>query len=886
MLKRLVILNSDIYAKADVNLEDCENLQIVGPNNVGKSTLIYALNFLYIIDGRQMTFSGGRTGDKATINHYFPTIHSSYIIFEIFKKRYYTILVKKNAEGSLDYYKIDTDYKEDHYFTITDQGQRLKKFDEILTLLTVSGIQFRKFQDRRELFNFIYQKGKRSNSVVWLNEGVSVDQREISNNFSKIYRYLINSKLIDNKTLKDALIIADNKENEKVEFTKRKQKDIEKLLQHNQEIISIKSIEKDFYRFRECVDQHQSYQILLSEIVFSFNHLFQSESDQLISKTTEKKTKKEELRTLLSDELNPRQNTLNQHLGGLAKDLIQSQSHRTNLKQNISRIKAYSGLDFLRESRANLDLKRKQTESSLTHIENQGINNQDLEKEIQTLKQEISRFEQMIQSYSNLLIHQITSNPKDRELLNSILSDEIAALPKSYISKHIKNVDFQMALFDGLIQLPTDFPGKRIKSIEEIKSQKEKKLKDKKHLESLLPFVLDKEKYQEELSKLEIKLKEIEQMIDEIESLPRLLEDLSKKEEEIHQIHTEQNETQKDLKKTEEKIQNTGHKIEELTRKINLSERRLDQIRDWKNTIESAGLNPRESDTHESLDELIKKFEINIKAREEVKIRKNRLFDQLRNQMKSLISSETEFIRYIESELASLENKKRSIDGLLQNIANQFSNPCKTLHSKYQEFETFINNKFNAKIRKIEISDIHSLRIEVIPNERIFKNLNKIMSIRDLTSELLFEDQSENLKILNNYLDEQRTIRFDELFDIRLHLEKENQHKIVDLKNQVESDGTDKVIRLVIIMSIIHQIVVNDEENKIVIFIDEIGTIDESNRLEIIKFCKENNFIPISAAPLHPYDGFDKYYLIRRGKGKIVIGDKDSIVIQRKEYTA
>uniref|UniRef100_UPI004048145E hypothetical protein n=1 Tax=Roseivirga sp. TaxID=1964215 RepID=UPI004048145E len=193
MLKRLVILHSDIYSKADIELGDCDSLQIVGPNNIGKSTLIYALNFLYIIDGKQMTFSGNRTGDKSTINHYFPSINSSYIIFEIFKKRYYCILVKKNAEGSLDYYKIDSDYKEEQYFEQTPEGQKLKKFDPLLAEFSSSGVEYSKYSNRRDLFNFVYQKGKKNNGVVWLNEGASQDQREISNNFSKIYRYLINS---------------------------------------------------------------------------------------------------------------------------------------------------------------------------------------------------------------------------------------------------------------------------------------------------------------------------------------------------------------------------------------------------------------------------------------------------------------------------------------------------------------------------------------------------------------------------------------------------------------------------------------------------------------------------------------------------------------------
>jgi ABC-type polar amino acid transport system ATPase subunit len=141
MLKRLVILNSDIYSKADIELADCDSLQVVGPNNIGKSTLIYALNFLYIIDGKQMTFSGNRTGDKTTFNHYFPSISSSYIVFEIFKKRYYCILVKKNAEGSLDYYKIDSDFKEEQYFKQLPEGQTLKKFDSLLADFSSSGVE-------------------------------------------------------------------------------------------------------------------------------------------------------------------------------------------------------------------------------------------------------------------------------------------------------------------------------------------------------------------------------------------------------------------------------------------------------------------------------------------------------------------------------------------------------------------------------------------------------------------------------------------------------------------------------------------------------------------------------------------------------------------------
>jgi hypothetical protein len=882
MLKRLVILNSEIYSKADIELGDCDSLQIVGPNNIGKSTLIYALNFLYIIDGKQMTFSGNRTGDKTTFNHYFPSINSSYIIFEIFKKRYYCILVKKNAEGSLDYYKIDSDYKEEQYFVQTTEGQKLKKFDSLLADLSTSGVEYNKYSNRRDLFNFVYQKGKKNNGVVWLNEGASQDQREISNNFSKIYRYLINSKLIDNKTLKESLIIADNKEYEQIEFSKKNQKDIQNLLKHNREIKVIKSIQKSFSDFKELVNQFKAKNQILSEIVFAFDSLYSSVNIELNLKVVEQKKERENHRVTLNEELTPKQSTLTKSVGGLEVTISQKQLSIDNLKVKIAKIKSYEGIDFLKQSLSNLDKERKDIESRLTQIENQNLNSRDLENKISKLHKEISELERQIESYSNLLIHQISKNVNQKELLNAILSDSITALPKENIQLGIEKLNEVMKIFDGAITIPKDFKGKPIESIEDLRIRKEEALKDKQNNEELLPIAKNLEKYRSELVITQKKIKEVNEKIDELNSLPELETNLTKEEAEQKALIQQKDETEKELRKINEQISRINETINNLTNEISDKEKRIEKIQEWKVKIEQSGIITIEYQTNETLDNLFKNFERNSTEREDIKNRKERLFETLKTKTETVFASEEEFIKYLDSELVTLDDKQKSIDALLKNISTQFSIPCKTLYSKFQEFEAFINNQFNSKIRKIKISDIDSLSIEIIPNENLIKDLKKIMEIRDLTTELIFDDQSENLNILNRYLDNQSVIDFNNLFDIKLHLDKKGQHKVVDLRNQIESDGTDKMIRMVIIMSIIHQIVINDEENKIVIFVDEIGTIDEANRIEILNFCKENNFIPISAAPLHPYDGFDKYYLVRRSKGKIVLSENNGNVIYRK----
>jgi hypothetical protein len=364
--------------------------------------------------------------------------------------------------------------------------------------------------------------------------------------------------------------------------------------------------------------------------------------------------------------------------------------------------------------------------------------------------------------------------------------------------------------------------------------------------------------------------------------LPQIKKELASLELELKGLHETRKESREEITRLENEIRKVSGLLESSNREIVNKEKRVEEIQKWKVDLEQLGITPKEYNTSNSLDNIYVNLKRIHEERNGLKYKKDSLFEKLKLRTETSYASELEFIRYVDSELATLDDKEKAIDGLLKNISSQFANPCRTLYSRFEEFGSFIKNQFNSKIKTIQISDIDSLKIEIIENDKLIADLTKIVQIKDLTSELVFDDQSENLNVLNTYLDNQTTISFQDLFEIRLHLHKKGQHKVVDLKNQIESDGTDKMIRLVIIMSVINQIVVKDQDNKIVLFVDEIGTIDEANRLELLDFCKEHNFIPISAAPVHPYNGFDKYYLVRRNVGKIVVSENNGDVILRK----
>ena len=829
-----------------------------------------------------MTFSGNRTGDKTTFDHYFPSINSSFIVFEIFKNRYYSILVKKNAEGNLDYYKIDSEYKEELYFEETANGQKIRKFDSLLSEFATKGIEYSKFSNRRDVFNFVYQKGKRNNGVVWLNESVNQDGRGISNNFSKIYKYLINSKLINNNSLKESLIIADNKENESVSFSKKNQKDIQTLLKHNRDIKVIKSIRNSFSDFKELVNQYSGKSAILSELIFAFNHQYSSLYSELGATVFKMKNEYDKNRNHLNENLSPRKDILNQSLGKIETQVEQKQIDIDKKEELVKEIKAYENLSFLEQSFQNLDKDRKTIESQITLIENQSLSSKEIESKIQKAVNEISRITIQVESYSNQLIHQISDNQEDKELLNRILTTEITSLSAKHISAKIKQTENLMKLFDGVIELPSDLKGKPIESIEDLEKQIKEFEKEMKINEKLLPIAKDLEKHRKDLSKIKDEIEVINEKISKLKELPTFEKDLESLNNDFKILFEQKEKSTNEIKEIEEEIRKLNATIEQASKEIYIKGKRIEEIQTWKVELEQLGIKPVEYQSIDSLDNIYKNLKRNFEERREIKLKKDSLFERLKLKTETSFANETDFIKYIDSELVTLEDKQKAIDGLLKNISTQFSNPCRTIYSRFEEFNSFIKNQYNSKIGKIKISDIDTLKIEIIENEKLIKDLNKIIQIRDLTSELIFDDQSENLNTLNKYLDNQTTINFSDLFDIKLHLHKKGQHKVVDLKNQIESDGTDKMIRLVLIMSIINQIVVKDDENKIVLFVDEIGTIDEANRIEILNFCKEHNFIPISAAPLHPYDGFDKYYLVRRNNGKIVVSEKNGNVILRK----
>jgi uncharacterized protein (DUF3084 family) len=876
MITRIIGINTATYVNAEMRLDDCDSIQLVGPNNVGKSTLIYTLNFLFIVDGSKMSFSGQRRGDKETIHHYFPTHNQSYILFEVRKGSNYCILVKRDSEGELEYYRYPGEYNQEHFFKRDGQQQRIRRWDEVQDLLATEGVELYMYKSKSEVFNAVYQRGRKSDSVIWLEESVRTDG--LSNNFSKIYRYLINSKLITNKTLKESLIIADNRENEGINFSQKNKKDITDLLRINDEIRVIKSIQKDFEEFREVVNLYKAKSRIVSDLVYAFDKQYSGAAQELDNGRLEKEKTFQSTLVVVNEKLKPRQEELNREIGKKETEVELKEKDFIQLQTRLDQIAAYEDKAFLNEALTNLDKKRREIEVRITMVENQQMDSKQLEAKLAKYDTECARIESQIKNYDNQLIQKIAGDEETRRLLNTIFNSEFSSLPDKHVKKKITKGGTLMKIFDGEIELPKKMEVKDIPSVKMLKEELKEVQKEKVELEKLWAVSLHLDKTRKELDKVISDMEQIKEKLSALAEKPKIEKLSGELGTELRGIKGQKEELETELNKLKKEISEKSLLLDTLREDTRKSEERLILLRSRKQEIEMLGITPTEYETTESLDEIFAKIQHANTDRDVLKVKKDRSFDQLRFKTNSATADETEFIAYVEDEIACIQDKEKSIDGLLGSISTQFANPAYNLRKRYEEFKTFVYNRFNESLAKTRISNIESLRIELVDNKKVLYELERIASIENLNAQLSFEFESaEDLKILNQYLDSGKSVDFENLFDIELVLDVKGHMKRVDLKEQVESDGTDRMIRLVIVMSIINRLAISSEDNKIALFIDEIGTIDEQNRPQLVQFCKEHNFIPIFAAP-QPYDGFSKYYFIFRSKGKINLNDKQHAV--------
>src|SRR5207248_2612693 len=137
-----------------------------------------------------------------------------------------------------------------------------------------------------ELYNLVYNSDKNKTPVVWIKREVKRKGRALSNSFTDIYRHLIKTSEINEKSFRNSLLIADNKQDVSLNvFTSSsfdKINDFERKKTHLDNLLAIK---QDFEKLKLLNDTFISEELILGKLKNTFFKKFDAVEKDLSGKT-------------------------------------------------------------------------------------------------------------------------------------------------------------------------------------------------------------------------------------------------------------------------------------------------------------------------------------------------------------------------------------------------------------------------------------------------------------------------------------------------------------------------------------------------------------------------------------------------------------------------
>lgn len=572
-------------------------------------------------------------------------------------------------------------------------------------------------------------------------------------------------------------------------------------------------------------------------------------------------------------ELNKEEGELNARVSIAAEEVLRLQKELAKIEELIP-MRDMKNIEF-----KNIENEIGDVQYKIGQITFEGYSQEKVEQLIINAQKDINALDIKISNFDKSLRHHISINESIRLRMNTILSEDVLQLDSSYVNKKVSEIDHTVLnIFDGLIDI-SSIDDKKMVSIEQLNLDLQEKKAVLEKLEVIKENILNYKNLEKHLEELKGMLTKIQNEFDFIDSK----DDKNKKLEELYEL---QNDLKDKQALVEASLQKNVKDIDELNNQkqhyvsihtttnedLKTLERQHRDIQYMHEKYDKAEVTVESIESIDVIFQNIKREEYNIR---ELSNNKDTQFNLLKYKLNKEFADIEAFIDEIDEDIQNIPEKKESIKTLVESITNETCKPTASFIDELQHFKNYISS-INSKLKKYKISNIESIEIKINTNDKL---LSELSSIAYMDKQDLFVSEEaigERMSVLTKYIEQSKKIHISELFDLVFVVDGKER----DLSDQVESNGTDIMIKMSLLMLIISNLIVQDEQNKLVLYLDELAAIDDDNVQGFINRAYEHGFVSIFASP-DKKTHIDRYYdIYRQGKEKISIDDKRAIDVK------
>jgi len=195
----------------------------------------------------------------------------------------------------------------------------------------------------------------------------------------------------------------------------------------------------------------------------------------------------------------------------------------------------------------------------------------------------------------------------------------------------------------------------------------------------------------------------------------------------------------------------------------------------------------------------------------------------------------------------SLSEQQEAVEQAWASLFTRVAAKLSDIRHGVNEIRSAIN-RINRGLAEYRVSNLRSVKLEVVPVSQTY-NL-----IETLTNEGgIFQDHEKIERAkeqTRRWIKEGRTIALDELFELHIHVhdmarERPTQAKSLD---EIGSTGTGMTAKAMVFIQLVRA-VVNEERYRLHFFLDETGQLDERNLAATTKMAVDRGVMPITADP-------------------------------------
>jgi hypothetical protein len=886
--QRLILIRSGRYEYAEVELAGA--LQIVGPNNTGKTTLINTLQFLYLDDRRHMDF-GSYTAEQ-TREFYFPNQYS-YILFECLGATGQCVIgwrgQSKTSGGEPERFFHAGPFDAADFL---DEKNQVREPREVSARLALK--QFRVLKSAQEQRELLLPDSGGEGRGLGI---VALRDRDKYHHFRETLKNLLMLSAITQEQMRDRLLMLADIPPDQVAIDAREFEDYDTLENQKKQLKRFKDNKTIVDRL---VSKFNEREIARGEMIWCWTDLrvkrqnFERDHEQKLEKLREQKSSQEAKIQELQAELMDRRNDVkafSEQKGELIAPL-------KNIEAQDKEFANFSD-DLERAALANLKQQLRSLETQIANAE--GESYEKAKRSFHVFSEEVKKKEQVIARYDRLAVTVLRKHFRDDELntIFRLLNRDLLETPMGKDGVSIARQEQLLATLrcslaqmqegvyrDANVSFPLPRGPEPLAGLENLETAREKLAEYQSTLKrwgSILAAIEQREKLQAQCKTKRAEVEAKEKRLFQFEEYqrakanePRLRAELKKIEASITAAQERGDILDSQLESAKNEKRKTEAASINAEDEFNAVMGRFGQciFPDFSTKPRVAEGIPDNFDAAIALfvrqqgKQLVLCDEIsNLLAETE------RWFgDQFRGQDErdtvGLLQAESESLAEKESALTKLwETHIAGLKGTFDNVLRGLAHVASA------------TSDINRAFAKVQVSNLKAIKMEVVERSDWMNWIKRLATFEpgglfdaDPQQESAITDFRQKLQITP-------VIRFTDLFTLGFTVTgaDDQRHSYHDFRH-IESHGTTITIKVLFNLLLLKDQLRRDD-CAVPFFLDEIQTLDPANRRAILQTARQLGFIAITAAP-EAVSEVDALYFLQPQNGRIVLRRRHRIGIK------